>query len=200
MVVKSQGKLDDFVRVELKLINIGDGLPERSDVKFRGVIVGMVSGVTPSQHGQPNVVHVNIQPQFAAQIPDNVTARVVPANIFAVSAVQLVQNGDGARPIRSGDVVLEDQTLPTVLFQNVLAKLRQLLKGRHLDEPVAPVHPGGLPAVRRDGGAELQDRTRNPDRARPQARPGIDGDGDPTVGDREPSQHCAATLFGADRA
>ena len=128
MVVKSQGKLDDFVRVELKLINIGDGLPERSDVKFRGVIVGMVSGVTPSQHGQPNVVHVNIQPQFAAQIPDNVTARVVPANIFAVSAVQLVQNGDGARPIRSGDVVLEDQTLPTVLFQNVLAKLRQLLK------------------------------------------------------------------------
>lgn len=128
MVVKSQGKLDDFIRVDLKLINIGDGLPERSDVKFRGVIVGMVSSVTPSQHGQPNVVHVNIQPQFAPQIPDNVTARVVPANLFAVSAVQLVQNGSGARPIRSGDVVMEDQTLPTVLFQNVLAKLRQLLK------------------------------------------------------------------------
>ena len=128
MVVKSQGKLDDFIRVDLKLVNIGDGLPERSDVKFRGVIVGMVSGVTPSQHGQPNVVHVNIQPQFAPQIPDNVTARVVPANLFAVSAVQLVQNGSGARSIRSGDVVMEDQTLPTVLFQNVLAKLRQLLK------------------------------------------------------------------------
>lgn len=128
MVVKSQGKLDDFVRVDLKLVNIGDGLPERSDVKFRGVIVGMVSGVTPSQHGQPNLVHVNIQPQFVGQIPDNVTARVVPANLFAVSAVQLVQNGSGARPIRSGDVVMEDQTLPTVLFQNVLAKLRQLLK------------------------------------------------------------------------
>jgi len=128
MVVKSQGKLDDFIRVDLKLINIGDGLPERSDVKFRGVIVGMVSSVTPSQHGSPNVVHVNIQPQFAPQIPDNVTARVVPAILFAVSAVQLVQNGSGARPIRSGDVVMEDQTLPTVLFQNVLAKLRQLLK------------------------------------------------------------------------
>ncbi|MUL63888.1 mammalian cell entry protein [Mycobacterium sp. CBMA 234] len=128
MVVKSQGKLDDFIRVDLKLINIGDGLPERSDVKFRGVIVGMVSSVTPSQHGQPNVVHVDIQPQFAPQIPDSVTARVVPANLFAVSAVQLVQNGNGARPIRTGDVVMEDQTLPTVLFQNVLAKLRQLLK------------------------------------------------------------------------
>ncbi|MEZ0053147.1 virulence factor Mce-like protein [Mycobacterium sp. MAA66] len=128
MVIKSTGKLDDFVRVDIKLVNIGDGLPERSDVKFRGVIVGMVSSIAPSQHGQPNVVHVDIQPQFAPQIPDNVTARVVPANLFAVSAVQLVQNGTGARPIRSGDVIEEDQTLPTVLFQNVLAKLRQLLK------------------------------------------------------------------------
>lgn len=128
MVVKSQGKLDDFVRVDVKLVNVGDGLPERSDVKFRGVIVGMVSSVTPSQHGQPNLVHVDIQPRFAPQIPDTVTARVVPANLFAVSAVQLVQNGSGARPIRTGDVIAEDQTLPTVLFQNVLAKLRQLLK------------------------------------------------------------------------
>ncbi|MDR3662353.1 MAG: MCE family protein, partial [Mycobacterium sp.] len=128
MVVKSQGKLDDFVRVDVKLVNVGDGLPERSDVKFRGVIVGMVSGITPSQHGQPNLVHVDIQPRFAPQIPDTVTARVVPANLFAVSAVQLVQNGSGARPIRTGDVISEDQTLPTVLFQNVLAKLRQLLK------------------------------------------------------------------------
>jgi len=128
MVIKSQGKLDDFVRLDIKLVNIGDGLPERSDVKFRGVIVGMVSDVTPSRHGVPNVVHVDIQPRFAPQIPATVTARVVPANIFAVSAVQLVQNPGNARPIRSGDVINEDQTLPTVLFQNVLAKLRQLLK------------------------------------------------------------------------
>ncbi|MCV7083543.1 MlaD family protein [Mycolicibacterium insubricum] len=124
---KSQGKLDDLVRVEIKLVNIGDGLPERSDTKFRGVIVGMVSGVTPSRNGQPNVVRVDLQPDYAARIPNNVTARVVPANIFAVSAVQLVENAGGQRPLHSGDVIEEDQTLPTVLFQNVLAKLRQLL-------------------------------------------------------------------------
>ncbi|BBZ67464.1 putative Mce family protein [Mycolicibacterium insubricum] len=127
MVAKSQGKLDDLVRVEIKLVNIGDGLPERSDTKFRGVIVGMVSGVTPSRNGQPNVVRVDLQPDYAARIPNNVTARVVPANIFAVSAVQLVENAGGQRPLHSGDVIEEDQTLPTVLFQNVLAKLRQLL-------------------------------------------------------------------------
>ena len=127
MVAKSQGLLDKFVRVDLTLVNVGDGLPERSDVKFRGVIVGMVSGINPSKDGEPNIVHVNIQPKFADQIPNNVTARVVPANIFAVSAVQLVQNGAGDRPIATGDVIHEDQTLPTVLFQNVLAKLRGLL-------------------------------------------------------------------------
>jgi Cholesterol uptake porter CUP1 of Mce4, putative len=41
--------------------------------------------------------------------------------------VQLVDNGRGSGPLRPGAVVQEDKTLPTVLFQNVLAKLRQLV-------------------------------------------------------------------------
>lgn len=127
MIEKSQGKLDDLVKVDVKMFNIGDGLPEHSDVKFRGVLVGSVSGVTPSREGRPNVVHVDLAPDYAAGIPNTVTARVVPSNAFAVSAVQLVDNGTGPGPLRSGAVVYEDTTLPTVLFQNVLAKLRQLL-------------------------------------------------------------------------
>ncbi|MBN9635886.1 MAG: MCE family protein [Actinobacteria bacterium] len=127
MVAKSQGLLDNLVRVEIKLMNIGDGLPTRSDVKFRGVLVGTVSGVVPSEHGQPNVVHADLDPRYAARIPTTVTARVVPANLFAVSAVQLVDNGPGTTYLHTGTVITEDQTLPTVLFQNVLAKLRQLL-------------------------------------------------------------------------
>ncbi|KAA0077425.1 MCE family protein [Mycolicibacterium sp. P9-64] len=127
MVAKSRGLLDDFVRVDIRLVNIGDGLPIRSDVKFRGVLVGTVSSVTPSQQGQPNVVHVDVTPSYAANVPDSVTARVVPSSVFAVSAVQLVDNGKGTGPLRTGAVINEDQTLPTVLFQNVLAKLRELL-------------------------------------------------------------------------
>lgn len=127
MVAKSRGLLDDFVRVDVVLTNIGDGLPTRSDVKFRGVLVGTVSGVAPSRNGQPNVVHVDINPGHAPHIPSTVTARVVPSNIFAVSAVQLVDNGPSPTPLQSGSTITEDQTLPTVLFQNVLAKLRELL-------------------------------------------------------------------------
>lgn len=127
MVAKSKGLLDNLVRVDIKMVNIGDGLPARSDVKFRGVLVGTVSGVQPSEQGQPNVVHADLDPRYAARIPNTVTARVVPSNLFAVSAVQLVDNGPGSGFLRTGAVITEDQTLPTVLFQNVLAKLRQLL-------------------------------------------------------------------------
>ncbi len=127
MIAKSQGLLDDLIRVDIKLVNIGDGLPARSDVKFRGVLVGTVSGVVPSENGQPNVVHADLDPRYATHIPTTVTARVVPSNLFAVSAVQLVDNGPGTEFLRTGSVITEDQTLPTVLFQNVLAKLRELL-------------------------------------------------------------------------
>ncbi|OHV05068.1 MlaD family protein [Mycobacterium talmoniae] len=126
MVQKSEGKLDKLVKVDLAMFNIGDGLPAHTDVKFRGVLVGSVSGITPSREDKPNIVHVDLTPAYAANIPSTVTARVVPSNAFAVSAVQLVDNGR-APPLRTGSVVHEDTTLPTVLFQNVVAKLRQLL-------------------------------------------------------------------------
>jgi ABC-type transporter Mla subunit MlaD len=126
-VVKSKGTFDNLVRVDVELVNIGDGLPARSDVKFRGALVGSVTDVTPSLHGQPNVVHVDLKPEYASGIPNTVTARVVPANIFAVSAVQLVDNGAGSGPLRAGAIISEDKTLPTLLFQNVLAKIRELL-------------------------------------------------------------------------
>lgn len=127
MVEKSEGKLDNLVRVDITMSNIGDGLPARSDVKFRGVLVGSVFDVTPSRNGQPNVVHVDLTPAYAGGIPDTVTARVIPSNIFAVSAIQLVDKGEAGKSLHTGSVVKEDTTLPTVLFQNVLARLRELL-------------------------------------------------------------------------
>lgn len=87
MVAKSQGKLDDLVRIDVRLSNIGDGLPPRSDVKYHELLVGSVDDITPSTHGLPNEVHVVLKPEHAAKIPNTVTARVVPANLFAVSAI-----------------------------------------------------------------------------------------------------------------
>ncbi|WP_032701440.1 MlaD family protein [Mycobacteroides abscessus] len=135
LLMKSTGRLDDYVVVVAELNNVGDGLPQKSDVKYRGVLVGSVSDVTPAMDGRPNLVRINLKPVYAKNIPATVTARVVPSNVFAVSSIQLVQNGV-AQAIRTGTRIQEDTTLPTVLFQTTISKLRDILSatGRDRDD------------------------------------------------------------------
>lgn len=126
LLIKSTGRLEPYVRVVAALQNVGDGLPQRSDVKYHGLLVGMVEAVTPATHGRPNYVDINLDPTYAGAIPGTVTARVVPSNVFAVSSVQLVDNGPGPA-IRAGAEIAEDTELPTVLFQTTISKLRDIL-------------------------------------------------------------------------
>ncbi|MBV8789953.1 MAG: MCE family protein, partial [Mycobacterium sp.] len=135
LLMKSTGRLDNYVRVVADLVNVGDGLPQKSDVKYHGVLVGMVDGVVPAANGKPNYVHINLKSEYAKSIPSAVTARVVPSNVFAVSSVQLVGNGPGTI-IRAGAHIPEDRQLPTVLFQTTVSKLRDLLAaaGRGRDD------------------------------------------------------------------
>lgn len=126
LLVKSTGRLDPYIRVVADLLNVGDGLPQRSDVKYHGVLVGMVDSVTPAADDNPNYVHIDLKPDYAQTIPAAVTARVVPSNVFAVSSVQLVDRGPGAA-IRAGAHIPEDTELPTVLFQTTISKLRDVL-------------------------------------------------------------------------
>jgi ABC-type transporter Mla subunit MlaD len=127
LIAKSKGRLDHIVRVSAELADVGDGLPAKSDVKFRGVLVGHVAGVIPAGPRQYNIAHLDLSGEYASAIPNTVTARVVPSNVFAVSSVQLVDNGRGSAPVRDGAVLHEDQSLPTVLFQTTLTKFRDVL-------------------------------------------------------------------------
>lgn len=128
LLAKSRGVFDDRMQVVVELVNVGDGLPAQSDVKFRGALVGTVTGVDPAPTGQANTVHVDLKRALAGGIPDTVTARVVPSNVFAVSSVQLVDNGRGTSPLQAGAVVREDQSLPTILFQSTLTKFRKVFQ------------------------------------------------------------------------
>lgn len=134
LLVKATGRLDDRIPVVAALVNVGDGLPQRSDVKYHGVLVGMVDDVVPAANGKPNFVHIDLKPEYAKSIPSTVTARVVPSNVFAVSSVQLVDRAgepaNGASPgapISAGAQIPEDTELPTVLFQTTISKLRDVL-------------------------------------------------------------------------
>ncbi|HOB50444.1 MAG TPA: MlaD family protein, partial [Mycobacterium sp.] len=126
LVAKSNGKLESYTRIVANLNNVGDGLPSRSDVRYHGLLVGTVNSVVPATFGQPNYVHIDLDREYAGSIPKTVTARVVPSNVFAVSAVELVDNG-AAPAIQTGDHITEDTKLPTVLFQTTISKLRDIL-------------------------------------------------------------------------
>ncbi|MCV7217629.1 MCE family protein [Mycobacterium crocinum] len=126
LLLKSNGKLNNYIRVVADLLNVGDGLPQKSDVKYHGVLVGAVDTVIPAANGHPNYVHIDLKPEYAGSIPASVTARVVPSNVFAVSSVQLVADGSGPA-IRAGEHIPEDTALPTVLFQTTISKLRDVL-------------------------------------------------------------------------
>ncbi|MDA4108146.1 mammalian cell entry protein [Mycobacterium holsaticum DSM 44478] len=125
-IAKSEGAFSNRVEVVALLANVGDGLPRGSDVKFRGALVGTVEGVTPSIDGGDNEVDLTLDPHFAHAIPASVTARVVPGNVFAVSSVQLVDNGSGPA-LKPGSQIRQDDSLATVQFQTALSKLRDVL-------------------------------------------------------------------------
>lgn len=126
LMMRSNGRFENYTRIVANMNNVGDGLPENSDVKYHGMIVGTVSGVEPGMNGAPNKVMINLEERHAGAIPKTVTARVIPSNVFAVSAVQLIDNGSGPA-IRSGDQITQDNTLPTVVFQTTISKLRDVL-------------------------------------------------------------------------
>lgn len=125
-VGRSSGLFSERVQVLALLNDVGDGLPTGSDVKFRGALVGTVEGVTPAYDGRANRVAVSLDPHFAAAIPATVTARVVPSNVFAVSSIQLIDNGP-APALRQGSQIDQDQSLATVQFQTALSKLRDVM-------------------------------------------------------------------------
>ncbi|MGB8403241.1 MAG: MCE family protein [Mycobacterium sp.] len=126
LVYKSEGTFSDRVQVTALLTNVGDGLPTNSDVKFRGALVGVVDSVEPALDGGENLIKISLDPKYANAIPVSVTARVVPSNVFAVSSIQLIDNGPAAG-LHAGSTIREDQSLATVQFQTALTKLRDIV-------------------------------------------------------------------------
>lgn len=121
------GAFDDRVAVVAMLTSSGDGLPERADVKFRGMLVGSVAGVEIVAKGERQRVEIDLLPEAAEDIPGNVTARVVPANIFGVTAVELVDNGAASRGLRAGTTIEQDTSRATTELQTTLTTLRTVL-------------------------------------------------------------------------
>ncbi|MFI6871090.1 MCE family protein [Nocardia sp. NPDC050406] len=129
LMARYQGYFIDKVNVTANLTTTGDGLPQNADVKFRGVLVGAVKEVSVAAKGELQEVHIEMKPEYVEGIPANVTARVVPSNLFAVTSVELVYNGaDPAKAhLKEGSQIEEDRSKGTIALQDTLTTVRDIL-------------------------------------------------------------------------
>ncbi len=117
-------KFLSFDEVELNTDTIGLQLPERADVKVRGVIVGQVMEARSGADGA--VLTLGIKPDKIVQIPDNVTASILPKTLFGEKYVELViPRVASAEALQAGDRIT--QTALPIEVERVLNDLYPLL-------------------------------------------------------------------------
>jgi phospholipid/cholesterol/gamma-HCH transport system substrate-binding protein len=118
-------KFVSFDKVTLKTDTIGLQLPERADVKVRGVIVGQVLDAKSESEGA--VLTLGIKPDKIGEIPENVTASILPKTLFGEKYVELVVPSDAApTALNQGDVISKTQ-LP-IEVEKVLNDIYPLLR------------------------------------------------------------------------
>lgn len=115
-----------FDEVTLEAGTAGLQLPVRADVKIRGVIVGQVLDMRAGGE-EGAVIDLGIDPDEIDQIPDNVTAQIVPKTLFGEKYVDLTVPSDAsAQPLEAGQTIR--QTEMPVEVERVLNDLYPLLR------------------------------------------------------------------------
>ncbi|WP_327142317.1 MlaD family protein [Nocardia sp. NBC_01327] len=128
LTLRYNGRFEDKVPVTALLTSTGDGLPARADVKFRGMVVGRVDSVEVMAKGERQQARLVLKPAAAGTIPANVAARVIPNNIFGVTAVELVDTAPTQQTLHAGATIPEDTSEGTVQLQTTLNVLRNVLQ------------------------------------------------------------------------
>ena len=112
--------------VKLRTSTIGLQLPQRADVKIRGVIVGEVIGMDTASDGAE--LTLGIYPSQIDTIPRDVTGSIVPKTLFGEKYVSLdiPQGATDSRHIEAGDTIR--RTDVSIEVEKVLSDLYPLLR------------------------------------------------------------------------
>ena len=138
------------VWVTLRTDHTGLQLNQGADVKLRGVIVGQVRGITAN--GQTATLRLALNPGDAEQIPDNVTAQMLPETLFGERYVSLQVPPDAsAVPVHDGSVIGQDRSSSAVELERVLDEALPLLRAIQPDKLAATL---GALATALDGRGE----------------------------------------------
>lgn len=116
----------DYDEVTLKASKIGLQLPDRADVKVRGVIVGEVIGTETT--GEGATLTLGLYPERRDVVPAGTTARIEPKTLFGEKYVALEAAPSGRRqePIRPGAVI--EQADLSMEVEQVLTDIYPLLR------------------------------------------------------------------------
>lgn len=118
-------KFTSFDHVTLKTASVGLQLPERADVKIRGVIVGEVLDQKAESNGA--TLTLGIFPDQMKTIPANVTGSILPKTLFGEKYVALdVPSQPSPAHIEQGDTI--SKTVVATEVQEVLNDLYPLLQ------------------------------------------------------------------------
>src|SRR3954452_16348922 len=98
-----------------------------SDVKERGIIVGSVEDISSTGDGAD--IKLRLKPSQAAQIPANVSVRLLPKTLFGEKYVDLVPPAQPSSVhLADGAVISEDQTAKTLEIDEALNDLLPTLR------------------------------------------------------------------------
>ncbi|MGQ0464574.1 MAG: MCE family protein [Sporichthyaceae bacterium] len=127
VVLQYSGALADGVRVDTVTADTGDALVTGSDVKIRGVVVGRVDSISREPGGNGAKLGLLLEPGKARSVPAEVTSRILPANVFGQSFVELLPKAGATGSIRSGTRIAADTSAETLELNDVFAKLFRVL-------------------------------------------------------------------------
>jgi phospholipid/cholesterol/gamma-HCH transport system substrate-binding protein len=114
-------------KVDLITDTVGNALTRNADVKVRGVTVGEVRS-SESANGKVTL-HLAIEPDKAAKIPDNVTARLLPKTLFGERYVELEwPDRPSTRMLTAGATLHQDASGNAVEVSQLLDSILPLLQ------------------------------------------------------------------------
>jgi len=115
------------VKVNLVTDKLGNQLQVLGDVKVRGLIVGEIRAITPTERGSE--LELALDPEKVDLIPRNVSARFIPKTLFGdrYVALQIPANPD-ATHLREGDRIEQDRSAPAVELSQALDHLLPVLQ------------------------------------------------------------------------
>lgn len=118
-------KFTSFDEVKLNTDTIGLQLPTRADVKIRGVIIGQVLDAESQSNGA--VLTLGIDPDKIGQVPNDVTASILPKTLFGEKYVELViPTSPSSTSLKEGDRIT--QTALPIEVERVLNDIYPLLE------------------------------------------------------------------------